>query len=209
MLNRHLLSLLFLGLTHGLVDNGGMLRSQDQQQSTLLAAPIPGRSKNPQSACDRFDDLPEECVCNELPHHHLEVECLKPFESSFLNDTVGILLDFDICNPQGSQLDIDLVERDYNITYTIAGVHAGEENNYPIPGWSIIIPGLGHLGMDVAVSIAGNPDMLAVKVGLNACLVFHTHNICAESVPGLNMILPWYILQGTYSFGDWCETATE
>jgi hypothetical protein len=184
-------------------------------ESSLLEATTIAASKTiknhqddePSSPCDRFDNLPDECICSELPHHHLEIECLKPFESPFLNDTVGILMDLDICNPNGSQLDLDLIEMDYNITYTLAGLHAGEDNNYPIPGWSIIIPGLGHVGMDVAVSIAGNPDMLSIKIGLNACLAFATHIICAESIPGLNLILPWYILHGTYSFGDWCETA--
>jgi hypothetical protein len=162
----------------------------------------------PVSPCDRFDNLPEECVCSELPRHHLEIECLKPFQSPLFNDTVGILMDLDICNAAGSQLDLELIELDYNITYTLAGLHAGEDSNYPIPGWSIIIPGLGHVGMDVAVSIAGNPDMLMIKIGLNACLAFAGHIVCAESIPGLNLILPWYILSGSYSFGDWCETTT-
>lgn len=105
--------LVLLGLALTSADN---LRAQEQQQ---LVARIKNQPQ-PASACDRFDDLPEECICNELPHHHLEIECVKSFESSFLNDTVGVLLDFDICNPKGSQLDMDLIETDYNITYTIA-----------------------------------------------------------------------------------------
>ena len=29
--------------------------------------------------------------------------------------------------------------------------------------------------------------------------------ICASSIPGLNQILPWYVLEGTYSFGNICN----
>lgn len=181
------------------------LSSVCSQGTNNDAVPVP-----PTSACDHFDDdLPEECICSERQHHRLVIECLKKFENdtSFLhNDTVGIRADLDICNPAGSQLDIDLIEMNHNISYTVAGVHAGEETNIPIPGWSILVPGLGHVGMDIVVLLAGNPDMLHIKLGLNACAAVHKHIICADAVPGLNMILPWYILQGQYEFGDWCKT---
>ena len=34
------------------------------------------------------------------------------------------------------------------------------------------------------------------------------HEVCASQIPGLNTILPWYVLSGTYSFGDICNTTT-
>ena len=70
----------------------------------------------------------------------------------------------------------------------------------------MIIPGLGNVGMDVAVLIAGNPDVLRLKVGLNACAQTSTdHQVCASAIPGVSSILPWYILKGTYSFGGICS----
>ena len=71
----------------------------------------------------------------------------------------------------------------------------------------MIVPGVGNVGLDVAVLIAGNPDMLRLKIGLNACAILSTnHELCGDSLPGFSSILPWYILKGTYSFGDVCST---
>mmetsp|Transcript_25804 Transcript_25804/g.56791 ORF Transcript_25804/g.56791 Transcript_25804/m.56791 type:complete len:95 (+) Transcript_25804:823-1107(+) len=70
----------------------------------------------------------------------------------------------------------------------------------------MIVPGIGNVGLDVAVMIAGNPDVLRLKVGLDACAQTSTnHEMCASSIPGLSTILPWYVLKGTYSFGGICS----
>jgi hypothetical protein len=54
--------------------------------------------------------------------------------------------------------------------------------------------------------ITGNPDSLTLKIGLNACVQLPTTGLlCASSIPGLHTILPWYVLSGTYSFGDICH----
>ncbi len=74
----------------------------------------------------------------------------------------------------------------------------------------MIVPGVGNVGLDVAVLIAGNPDMLRLKIGLNACAQLSTdHQMCASSIPGISSIFPWYILKGTYSFGDICTSMRE
>jgi hypothetical protein len=74
-------------------------------------------------------------------------------------------------------------------------------------GLAMIVPGVGNVGMDVAVLIAGNPDVLRLKVGLNACAQLSTdHQMCASAIPGISNILPWYILKGTYSFGGICAS---
>lgn len=71
----------------------------------------------------------------------------------------------------------------------------------------MIVPGVGNVGMDVAVLVAGNPDKLRLKIGLNACAQLSTnHQLCASSIPGLSSILPWWVLKGDYSFGDVCGT---
>jgi hypothetical protein len=132
---------------------------------------------------------------------------LKPFNSEYFNDTIGMKIDIDPCNANGSRMSVDVTERDHNIDFPITGIRAGEERNIPIPGLSIVVPGVGHVGLDVAVLIAGNPDQLILKVGLNACVgVGPTKTICASDIPGLNTVLPWYVLSGTYSFGDICNS---
>jgi len=164
--------------------------------------------------CDYIhpDDLPDECACHEKPPLGLVVECLKTFNgtSSWFNDTIGLKIDLEPCNTDiGASLSIDITERNRGIDYPIERIHAGEERDYPIPGLAVIVPGLGHLGMDVAVYIAGTPSQLILKVGLNACVALASQTVCASTIPGLDAVLPWYVLQGTYSFGDICDDDDE
>ena len=158
--------------------------------------------------CERIhpEDLPEECSCHDKPPLGLVVNCLKEFDSEFFNDTIGMSIDVDPCNPQGSSVSVYVTELNHHISYAIASVRAGEEKDFPIPGLSIIVPGLGHVGIDVAIFIAGNPDTLLMKIGLNACAVMPHRTICASSIPGLNNIFPWWVLSGSYHFGDICES---
>jgi hypothetical protein len=160
------------------------------------------------TACEAINPerLPEECLCREPDPFGLVIECMKPFNSTYFNDTIGLKIALDPCNPEGSSLSLDVTEREHNIDFTVAGITAGEEKNIPIPGLSIVVPTLGHLGVDVAVLIFGNPDKLTVKVGINACVAAGPHQICASSFPGLATVFPWYVLQGTYSFGDYCNS---
>jgi len=160
------------------------------------------------SLCERLhpEDLPEECSCREPGHYNVIIECLKDFESPYFNDTIGMKIDLDPCNQDGSRLSLDVTERNHHIDFPIAGITAGEARNIPIPGLSIAVPSVGHVGVDVAVLITGNPDSLTLKVGLNACAALAHKMVCASSIPGLSSILPWYVLKGTYHFGDICES---
>lgn len=171
-----------------------------------------------QTFCERLGphELPKECICKNLGslssssflNFGFEVACVKPFHNMFFNDTIGLKLVVDPCNEKGSQISIDITEETHQIDYPISGIRAGEVQLYPIPGLSIIVPTIGSLGVDVAVSISGNPDQLTLMVGLNACTQLHTHTVCASSVPGLNRILPWWVLSGTYAFGDMCNSTS-
>lgn len=124
------------------------------------------------------------------------------------NDTIGLEIIISPCDPEGASVSIDVTERNYNIEYPISGIRADEEQDYPIPGLAIIVPGLGHVGLDVAVLVSGNLDSLTLKIGLNACIALAQRTICASSIPGVNQILPWYVLSGTYKFGDACSGNT-
>mmetsp|Transcript_28555 Transcript_28555/g.61205 ORF Transcript_28555/g.61205 Transcript_28555/m.61205 type:complete len:264 (-) Transcript_28555:163-954(-) len=164
-------------------------------------------SKNT-TMCDRIhpEELPEECFCTNQGTFGLAIECLKAFNATYFNDTIGMKIDLDPCNENGAQLSLDVTEKEHNVDYTLVGINAGETKNIPIPGLAMIVPGIGNVGLDVAVMIAGNPDVLRLKVGLDACAQTSTnHEMCASSIPGLSTILPWYVLKGTYSFGGICS----
>jgi hypothetical protein len=134
------------------------------------------------------------------------VSCEKPFESYYFNDTLGIELIVSPCDAMGSSVSLDITELDHNIHYQITGIRAGEDVNYPIPGLSVVVPGIGHVGIDADVLIYGNPDLLTLKIGLNACASVRNKQVCASAIPGLNTILPWWILKGSYSFGNVCNS---
>jgi len=161
------------------------------------------------SMCEhiRPDELPDECICSEPRPYALVINCVKTFNSTSFNDTIGMKVDIDPCNAEGSKLSLDVTEKDHHIDYPIAGIVAGEEKKIPIPGLAMIVPGIGNVGVDVAVLILGNPDMLKLKIGLTACAQTSAgHMVCASSIPGMSDIFPWYILEGNYTFGDICQS---
>ena len=169
--------------------------------------------KKKKSLCDRLhpEELPQECICRESAGNlHVVVDCIKPFNSTYFNDTIGMSMDIDICNEQGSSVAIDVTEKNHHIDFPIEAIRAGEEKNIPIPGLSVIVPAVGSFGVDATVLIVGNPDQLTMKIGLNACLsAGHHREICASSIPGLNAIFPFYFINGTYSFGHVCDKSVE
>ena len=181
--------------------------SRQQPQSLPITTASTNKFRNDTSLCDRIhpDQLPPECACSEPSPFSLVVECLKPFNSTFFNDTIGMKIEILPCDPDGASVSIDVTEINHNIDYPISGIRANEEQDYPIPGLAVIVPGLGHVGLDVAVLVTGNLDSLTLKIGLNACVALASRTVCASSIPGLNAILPWYVLSGTYKFGDICD----
>lgn len=180
--------------------------SSAQRPDDRALAPV----GNATSFCARIhpEELPEECACSEPFPYSLVITCLKPFNSTYFNDTIGMKIVINPCDPDGASVSIDVTERNHNIDYPISGIRADEEQDYPIPGLAIVVPGLGHVGMDVAVLVSGNLDSLTLKIGLNACVALAQKTICASAIPGLNTILPWYVLTGTYHFGDVCGNVT-
>jgi|Transcript_23767 hypothetical protein len=198
---------------HGLLRTGSKTnRTHDDVTSAIKNNHVKNKTL---SLCERLrpEELPEECHCFEHEPDqsvlNAVIECDKTFRNAYFNDTIGMKIDIDPCNSEGSRVTLDITEHEHNIDYTIAGLKAGEETNIPIPGLSFVVPTVGHVGVDAAVYIAGNPDSLLLKIGLNACAVLGTgHNLCASSIPGVNRILPWWVLKGTYSFLDICSNST-
>jgi len=184
---------------------GGQTQSRREEVSPGLF-----KDRNSTSLCERIhpDELPPECICSEPWPYSLVIECDKHFNSTIFNDTIGMKIVINPCDPVGASVSIDVTELEHNIDYPISGIRANEESDYPIPGLAVVVPGIGHIGMDVAVLVTGNLDSLTLKIGLNACVALAQKTICASSIPGLNTILPWYVLSGTYHFGDVCGNVT-
>ena len=191
-------------------------KSQQQKRELLQLLPdsrsIISSSKN-KTACELIEekDIPDECKCTEPGKWGVVIECSKPFISPYFNDTIGMKISIDPCSPKGAGVSLDVTESEHSIDYSIASIKAGEAKNIPIPGLSFIVPTIGNMGIDAAVTVYGTPDKLTLKVGLNACVIIGSsdYNFCASSIPGLSNIMPWYVLSGSYSFGDFCTRKDE
>ena len=197
--HKYSIAILALLLSIATADNTGIQFLRSRTDHSLQHEPL----------CEKLNNIPEECRCTEPGNYHVVIHCMKPFNSTHFNDTIGMKLDLDICNDAGSSISLDVTEKNHNIDFPIEAIKAGEQKNIPIPGLSIMVPSVGSLGVDVTVLILGNPDTIMLQVGLNACLQAPRRQICASSIPGFNKMLPWYILNGTYSFGNACDSLVE
>ena len=82
--------------------------------------------KKKKSLCDRLhpEELPQECICRESAGNlHVVVDCIKPFNSTYFNDTIGMSMDIDICNEQGSSVAIDVTEKPLKIETSVTAPH--------------------------------------------------------------------------------------
>jgi hypothetical protein len=75
----------------------------------------------------RPDKLPSECYCSDSgPPYSLVIFCNKTFASTYFNDTIGMKIDIDPCDIDGSKVSIDVTETKHNIDYPITGIRAGQ-----------------------------------------------------------------------------------
>ena len=124
-------------------------------------------AKTNQTACEAIhpERLPEECICRDPDKYGLIIECMKPFNSPFFNDTIGMKISIDPCCPEGINISIEIIEKQHDIDFEVAGIKSGDELNIPIPGLSLIIPSIGHFGIDTTVAVYGNLDKLSILIG--------------------------------------------
>lgn len=170
-------------------------------------------SKDPDngSGCDIIDPsrLPESCSCSDssFSPHSFSITCQQHFNDTWFNDTIGVVATIQPCDTvHGSSITMNVTDVQKHIDFEITEVHAGDHVLLPIPGLAFFIPHLGHAGIDVVVEISGTVDELFLKVGLDACLqIGQKHQICAEQIPYMLDWFPWWILQGNYSFGEYCS----
>ena len=202
--------LLFIAVAVAAATSSGNILPSLRSSSTSVATDDDPRP-DPSSACDYIhpENLPQECSCRQgNGPHSLVVECLKTFNGTFFSDTIGLKLVVEPCDELGSSVSLDVTDANYNIDYPIERIVAGEQKIFPIPGLSFMVPELGHVGVDVVVYIAGNPDQLLLQVGLDACVAVRSKFVCAESLPYLDTTFPWWVMNGTYHFGDLCAGTT-
>jgi len=141
-------------------------------------------------------DLPASCNCTDKPLGG-SVNCSRHM---FKADRIGLTVEVAPCDDV-AHVDIAVTEAEHNISYELAGIKAGEDERYPIPGASVDIPKVGDVGLDLTVEVDGSLDMLTLKVGLDACGEVLGHSVCGSD---LTKHLPFWVLHGSYAFRGLC-----
>jgi diketogulonate reductase-like aldo/keto reductase len=105
-------------------------------------------------------------------------------------DTVGVALASQPC-ASAVTADIEVTEKDLGIDYKVAKLGAGADDNIPIPGLSIGIPGTSlNAGAVLVVQLDGGMTDISIKVGLNLCVDVIIGSLCGNDIPGLSGVLP-------------------
>jgi len=121
-------------------------------------------------------------------------------------DKIGIRLDVKPCAEPEAYVNVAVTEANHNLSYSIAGIKAGQEEDIPLPGVSIDIPKVGNAGVDVAVELGGNLDALTISVGVDACVGVGPKEVCGHALAP--KLLPIWLLEGTFHFGSLCGNST-
>lgn len=158
------------------------------------------------SICEVLDLDSRYCKCTDMAGQQILADCEVPLKIAALNfsDSFGAKILASPCTDPAS-LSIDVVERDLAIDVPIEKIVAGTELLVPIPGLSFNLPDVGQVGLDVDIALHGDIDELSVKIGLNACVAAGGTQMCGQDIPGLDNVLPIWIVNGDYSFGHVCE----
>jgi hypothetical protein len=117
-------------------------------------------------------------------------------------DTVGVVLDMEPC-ALPMYYSVEVTEADASVDYKIE-LAADQDEEIPIPGVSVVVPGLGEAGLYVDASIFGNVDSLEMHIGLDACADLYGLESCASTIDPIDF--PIWILDATFNFSAVCAS---
>jgi len=168
-----------------------------------MTNPAPANTSNVTNASSFCDivagGIPSSCNCTDSVLGG-SINCNVALIHS---DAFGVRLDVKPCDPVAAHVDIAVTEANHNISFKVAGIKAGEEEDFPVPGLSIIVPKIGSVGVDISAKVEGDLDDLHVAVGVNACTKILGYKVCGSDVTSY---LPYWILRGSYKFGHFCKS---
>jgi len=121
-------------------------------------------------------------------------------------DKLGLELAVKPCALPEAYIDLAATESLHNLSFSLAGIKAGQEESFPLPGVSIAIPKVGNAGLDVVVELGGNLDNLTIEAGFDACLGVGGKEVCGEKLAP--ELLPLWLLKGTFHFASICSNET-
>ena len=144
--------------------------------------------------------LPSECSCSEQ-QYGASVGCAVDL---FGQDTVGIYADLSLCSAPATA-DVLINDTKFHVSKELAGLHAGEAIDFPVPGLSVDIPEIGSVGLDLAFDIEGDLAEMEIKLGLDACGKVLGEKVCGSDLWNK---LPLEVIDHTFNFDSLCKQAT-
>ena len=115
-------------------------------------------------------------------------------------DTVGVVLDMEPCAVP-MYYSFTMTDADSGISYSTE-FDVGVEEAIPVPGVSVVVPGLGTAGVYMDTLINGNIDSLTIDIGIDACATLFYDLTCASTVDPTDF--PIWLLESTFNFGSVC-----
>tara|TARA_B100000795_G_scaffold17640_1_gene11707 strand:+ start:707 stop:1414 length:708 start_codon:yes stop_codon:yes gene_type:complete len=144
------------------------------------------------------DDLPSECQCTSGSGvGEFTVACTVDFLDI---DEIGLTGNFQPCGSP-AQANFEVTEADLGIDYT-KSYEAGDAQEFPIPGLTVGIPIVGDAQVELAVNLGGDFSSLTVALGLDACIDTVIGDECGSDV---SSELPYYAIQDSYDFSNYCN----
>jgi hypothetical protein len=145
--------------------------------------------------------LPSSCTCTDDPGGYGgTIDCTE----YIVLDTIGVRADLKPCAAGGAQMGVTVYDTAIGFTY-YQGLYAGERIDFldfPIPGLSIGVPGLGDFGVFAGVMFEGDFTDLVLKGTLDLCGEVIGIEQCGSDIyAGLPIIL---IQAPPLNFGDIC-----
>ena len=143
--------------------------------------------------------LPSECRCSNV-NHGFDLKCSVNF---FNLDNVGLDLSISPCG-HPAEATLDFTDTKFHIQHELAGLHAGKDLKWPVPGLSLDFPEVGEVGMVVDFGFEGNANALTIKIGLDACGKVAKFGICGSQ---LHVGLPLQVFSHTFQFTQFCNNS--
>jgi hypothetical protein len=144
--------------------------------------------------------LPSECRCTNV-NRGFDLQCSVNF---FNLDNVGLDLNISPCGHPAEAV-LDFTDTKMNIHHKLAGLQAGKDLKWPVPGLSLDFPEVGEVGMVVDFGFEGNADSLSIKIGLDACGKVAKFGICGSQ---LHVGLPLEVFSHTFQFTHFCTNSS-
>lgn len=180
---------------------GAKMKPFENENAVRLPSKSLGTADHAISLCDVITDyLPSFCTCVASGDDYGgTVHC----DVNLLNiDDILFSAEIEPCvNPMYALLDIQETDLGFHWSQSIS---AGDFEEIDV-GLDIGVPGLTDAGVYVAFEIQGNIDNVDLALGLDICgKVPLIGEECGSSIPFLSDVLPVWLLNATFNFGDLC-----